>query len=131
MEKEEWEGEERRQTKRRYTVDRRTLEKRKKYLSSVLVPTIIGLLGAGIISWGAYVTHTTYGISAKYEETFISHIENQDTKEIINDRKFESIQKDYNGKILQLHTDMNDGFKEMRSTQKDIYNLLIKQDSHR
>jgi hypothetical protein len=131
MEREEWEGEERRQIKRRYTVDRRTLEKRKKYLSSVLIPTFIGLLGAGIISWGAYVTHTTYGISAKYEETFISHIENQNTTDIINDRKFESIQKDYNGKILQLHIDMNDGFKEMRSTQRDIYDFLIKQDNNR
>lgn len=128
VEKEEWEGDERRETKRRYTFDRRTLERRKKYLSSILIPIFIALLGGGVISWGAYVTHTTYGISAKYEETFISHIKNQDTKEVINDRKFESIQKDYNGKILQLHTDMNDGFKEMRSSNKDIYNLLIKRD---
>ena len=128
MEK-EWEGEERRESKRRYTVDRRTLEKRKKYLSSVLVPTIIGLLGAGIISWGAYVTHTTYGISAKYEETFITHIKDQDIKDVVNDHKFENMQRDYNTKIIQLHDDMNDGFKEMRSSQKDIYNLLIKQDN--
>jgi hypothetical protein len=120
-----WEGSERREAKRRYITDRRTFERRKKYLSSILIPTIIGLLGAGILSWGAYVTHTTYGISAKYEETFTTHIDNQVVRDTVNDYKFESMQKDYNTKIIQLNDDMNDGFKELRETQQNIYSILF------
>ena len=86
------------------------------------------MLGGGVISWGAYVTHTTYGISARYEETFTTHIEDQNRNEKINDYRFENMQRDYNTKIIRLHDDMNDGFKEMRSSNKDIYNLLIKRD---
>jgi hypothetical protein len=124
-ERDDWEGAERREVKRRYAQERRVTERRRKYIFSILLPIFIGLLGTGVISWGAYVTHTTYGISAKYEETFITHIDDQVVRDTVNDYKFESIQKDYNTKIMQLHNDMNDGFKEMRESNKDIYNLLI------
>ena len=124
-ENEDWEGLERREGKRRYVVDRRLVEKRKKYWWTLALPTIIGIVGAAIISWGAYVTHTTYAISAKYEQTFDRHVGRQLQLEATNDHRFELMQMDYNNKMLGLRQDMNTGFKEMRDSQTDIYNLLI------
>ena len=121
----DWEGSERREGKRRYVIDRRLAEKRKKYWWSLALPTIIGIVGAAIISWGAYVTHTTYGISAKYEQSFDKHVGRQLQLEATNDHRFELMQMDYNSKMAGLREDMNNGFSEMRNSQTDIYNLLI------
>lgn len=121
----DWKGEERREAHRRYTVDRRVSERRKKYWFGLLVPTIIGLLGAGIISWGAYVTHVTYNISAKYEETFLRHIEDQQEKESEAVAEVNRMESDQNEKMRVLREDMNAGFRDLRDTQRDIYSLLL------
>ena len=127
MEKSErdWEGAERREAKRRYTLDRRIMERRKRYLFSVVLPTVLGILGAGIVSWGAYVTHSTYSISAKYEETFVDHIDDQAVHDKLQRARIDGIVVDYNTRISELHDDVNDGFKEIRDTQNNIYNLLL------
>lgn len=122
---EDWEGDERREAKRRYTIDRRIIERRKKTLFALILPTILGILGAGIVSWGAYVTHATYSISAKYEETFVDHIDDQVITGAAQEARINDIVVDYNRKIVRLHDDMNDGFKEMRDIQNNIYNLLL------
>jgi hypothetical protein len=122
---EDWEGDERREAKRRYTMDRRTMERRKRYLVTVVLPTVLGVLGAGVVSWGAYVTHSTYSISAKYEETFVDHIDSQVIADRQQNKHISDIVVDYNLRIGELHDDMNDGFKEIRDTQNNIYNLLL------
>jgi hypothetical protein len=122
---EDWEGDERREAKRRYTMDRRTMERRKRYLFTVVLPTVLGVLGAGVVSWGAYVTHSTYSISAKYEETFVDHIDSQVIADRQQNKHISDIVVDYNLRIGELHDDMNDGFKEIRDTQNNIYNLLL------
>jgi len=126
----EWKGDERREAKRRYIIDRRTMERRKKYLFSVVLPTLLGIFGAGIVSWGAYVTHATYSISAKYEETFVDYIDDQAIANKAQKNRIDNIVIDYNERISQLHNDMNDGFKDirdaLRDTQTNIYNLLLR-----
>ena len=122
-----WEGEERREAKRRYTIDRRLLERRKKYWSTLLLPVLAGIIVTGILSWGAYVTHITYGISAKYEESFVKHIKDQLKKDALMDHKLELIQAEHNRQMIRLRDDMNTGFKEIRVFQRDIYSILVKQ----
>jgi hypothetical protein len=124
-----WNGEERREVKRRHAVDRRLQERKKRYLWSIIFPVTIGIIGTAILSWGAYVTHVTYGISASYEETFKGHIQGQLVKEAEIAHKFELNKLEYTDKLTELRRDMNLGFKEMRNTQKNIYNLLIGQSS--
>jgi hypothetical protein len=128
----DWRGDERREAKRRDLIDRRGPERRKKYWWSMVLPTLIGIMGAAVISWGAYVTHTTYGISAKYESQFDQHIGRELQVEATNNHKLELMQMEYNDKMLILRKDMlilrkdmNEGFKEMRASQLDIYNLLL------
>jgi len=123
----DWGGEERRESKRRYTIDRRILERRKKYWSNLLLPVLAGIIVTGIISWGAYVTHITYGISAKYEESFVKHIKDQLKKDALTDHKLELIQAEHNRQMNRLRDDMNIGFKEIRVFQRDIYSILVKQ----
>lgn len=125
----EWEGEERRETRRRYTIDRRILERRKRYWSSLLLPVFVGIVVTAIVSWGAYVTHVTYGISAKYEESFVKHVREQLKKEAHNEHRLEMIQTEHNSQMARLRDDMNTGFKEIRAFQHDIYNLLAKKKS--
>lgn len=106
-------------------MDRRTLERRKRYWWSVVFPIVIGIIGTAIISWGAYVTHTTYGISAKYEQTFVTHIRDQLQKDADTNHKLEITKLEYNKELDELRKDMNEGFSEMRRAQTDIYNLII------
>jgi len=116
-EKENWEGDERREKKRRVPPDRRVIERRKRYLFNVMLPTLVAVCGAGLISWGAYVTHITYAISAKFD----SEIEHgQEGK----DERME-MRIDYNSKIIKLQDTMLEGFKELRESNRIIYNLLV------
>lgn len=123
----DWEDKERREAKRRYTIDRRTVERRKKYWYNLFLPILLGVLGAGLVSWGAYVTHVTYGISAKYEESFVRHVADQLKKEALNDHKLELMQMEHSTQMTSLRDDMNTGFKEIRAFQHDIYNIIAKQ----
>jgi hypothetical protein len=123
---EEWQGEERREARRRYTIDRRTFERRKKYWSSLLMPIIVGLIATSIVTWGAYVTHVTYGISAKYEETFVRHVAEQLKKDAEVDRRLNMIRSDYSNQMDRLRDDMNAGFKDLRDFQHDIYSIQAK-----
>lgn len=125
---ENWEGSERREAKRRYTVDRRLYEKRKRAFVNFILPSVIGVVVAGLVSWGAYVTHTTYSISAKFEETFKSHIEEAAKDSIATTLRMDSIVNDYNDKLVSLHEDMNEGFRELRESQRNIFNLLLQHD---
>lgn len=125
MEPHKWEGNERREAKRRHEMERRTTERRKKYFFAVILPAALGILGAGLVSWGAYVTHATYSISAKYEETFVDHIDKQAVQDKIEATRIDDVIVDYNARISKLHDDMNDGFKEIRDTQNNIYTLLL------
>lgn len=125
MDDKDWEGDERREIKRRYTIDRRVLERRKRYWSSLLLPILIGTVATSIIAWGAYVTHITYGISAKYEQSFVKHVNEQLTKDALNEHRLEMIQSEHNLRMTSLRNDMNTGFKEMREFQHDIYNLIL------
>ena len=122
----DWLGEERRESRRRYTIDRRELERRKKYWSSLIFPVIIGIVATAIVSWGAFVTHVTYGISAKYEESFVKHVNDQLKKDAYNEHRLELIKAEHNAQMSRLREDMNTGFKEIRAFQHDIYNLLAK-----
>lgn len=125
MEDQSWEGGNRREVKRRLDVDRRLLDRRKRYWWSVLFPIVIGIIGTAVLAWGAYVTNTTYGISAKYEQTFTSHIRDQLQKEADTNHEIELMKLRQASELQELRRDMKDGFKEVRSTQKDIYNLIL------
>jgi len=125
----DWTGDERREYMRRYSGERRVVERRKKYWWSVVLPIILGLLGTGVISWAVYVTHTTYGISAKWEQSFGRHVQDQLQKEASDDHRIELMKIDHNSEMTSLRRDMNEGFKEIRGSQKDIYNLLLKERS--
>lgn len=131
MENNGWDGGNRRETKRRFDVDRRSSERKKRYWWGVVFPILIGIVGTAILTWGTYITHTTYGISAKYEESFVKHLENQATKSIKDDIRVDSIVLDYNTKILRLHDDMNQGFNELRKSNSTIYNLLLRHEEKR
>lgn len=128
---EEWEGSERREVKRRYTPDRRELERKKKFWTNLLLPIVIGVAATSIITWGAYVTHVTYDISANYEQTFVKHLENQAAEEVKDDIRMDSIVIDYNAKILELSKNMKEGFDELRDDNRTIYNLLVTHERRR
>jgi hypothetical protein len=128
MPEDNWNGEvERRESKRRYTLDRRLYEKRKKYWINLLLPIVLGVVVTGIVSWAAYVTHLTYGISAKYEQSFVSHINDQLKKDALIEHKMELLQVNHDQDLRQLKEAMETGFKEMRSFQHDIYKILAQQ----
>lgn len=129
MENNGWEGDNRREVKRRLDVDRRSQERRRRYWWTVLFPIIIGIIGTAVLSWGAYVTHTTYGISAKYEQTFVSHIRDQIQKDADTNHKLEITKIEQGQELDQLRKDMNEGFSDLRKSQQDIYNLIINQQS--
>ena len=92
----DWEGDERRESKRRDNSDRRILERRKRYWSSLILPILVGVIATAIVSWGAYVTHVTYGISARYEESFVKHVSAELKKDALNEHRLEMIQADHN-----------------------------------
>ena len=125
----DWEGNERREAIRRDNNDRRVLERRKRYWVSLLLPILVGTIATAIVAWGAYVTHVTYGISAKYEQSFVKHVNEQLTKDALNENRLERIQAEYNSQMIRLQDDMNTGFKEMRAFQHDIYNLIVRKKS--
>jgi hypothetical protein len=124
---ENWDGEEERRTMtRRELADRRAKERRRKYWFNLLVPIGLSIGIGGVISWGVYVTHLTYGISAKYEESFVKHVQDQLQKDAFYDHRLELLQIDYSEKISSLRSDMAEGLREIRDTQKDMYKLLLK-----
>ena len=122
---EEWDGEERRETSRRVPPDRRIVERRKKYALNIILPTIVAIMGGGLISWGAYVTHVTYSISAKFDSSYAAHVANQDKHDQEDKDERMAMRIDYNSKILKLRGAMDDGFKEFRDSNRSIYNLLV------
>ena len=124
-EDEDWDGVEQREVRRRYTIDRRTLEKRKRYWWSVIFPIILGCLLTGIMSWGVYVTHVTYRISANYETTFVKHIGAQIEKDAAINHRLELMKADYTTRMTQMRSDMADGLKEIRNMQGTMYRLLL------
>lgn len=130
-EESDWNGMERREAKRRYTTDRRDLERKKKFWVNLLLPIVIGVGVTSIITWGAYVTHLTYGISAKYEQTFVAHLESQAAEDVKDDLRMDSIVLDYNSKILKLSENMKEGFDELREDNRIIYNLLVTHERNR
>lgn len=131
-EKENWSnGEERREAKRRYTSDRRAWERKKYYLGKILIPIVASVMFAGLISWGAYVTHTTYTISANYEQTFTKALESQMRRELTVDHDMEMMKEDYNTKFFNLRKELTDGMRETREALAKIYKLLLLQEQER
>ena len=128
---EDWSGQERREVKRRYTTDRRELERKKKFWTNLLLPVVIGIAVTSIITWGAYVTHVTYGISAKYEQSFVTHLESQATEDVKDDLRMDAIVLDYNAKIVKLSEKVEEGFEKIREDSREIYNLLITHERNR
>jgi hypothetical protein len=121
------EREDRRKAKRRHLIDRRMIERRRKYWWSVIFPIIVGVCVTALISWGAYVTHVTYRISANYEMSFVRHIEDRAKKDLAFDHKIEMLRSDYTVKLGNLRTDLNKGLTEIRETNLKIYELLLQQ----
>ena len=124
----DWDGEERREAKRRYTIDRRDVERKKKYWINLFLPIVVGVLVTSLMSWGVYITHTIYTISANYEQTFKKHMEDQSAEAVRDDIRMDAMQVDYNSKISRLHDDMMEGFKELRNSQNLIQKLIVSKD---
>jgi len=122
---EDWDGVEQREVRRRYTFDRRTLERRKRYWWSVIFPILLGTILTGLLSWGVYVTHVTYRISANYEETFVKHIEKEIEKEAQLEHKFELIKADHMRSMEAIRLETSKGLAEIRSMQATMYRLLL------
>jgi len=132
-----WEGIDRRASRRRYLADRRAREKRKKYWWSVIFPIIVSICCGALISWGAYVTHVTYTISANYETSFLKFIEERAQKDASVEHEIEMLKTDYTNKlgllrsdmtsqINEIRLDMKAGMKEIRETNVRIYDLLLR-----
>jgi len=118
---------ERRETKRRYTSDRRADELRKQYWRQRLLPILIGITATSLISWGVYITHLSYTINAKYEEVFLKYVDEQQLKESVAAHRRELREQEFNAELLALRAELNNGLIEMRNTMRDLYNLLINQ----
>jgi hypothetical protein len=121
----------RRSSKRRTYTDRRVAERKKRFLMGVVLPVCLGVVATGIVSWAVFITHTTFTISAGYEETFKRHLERQATDAVRDDIRMDSMVLDYNSKILKLNEDMTEGFDELRKQQTNIYNLLVHHEAKR
>lgn len=128
---EDWDGVEQREVRRRYVVDRRASERRKKYWWAVLFPIIVGVCITALISWGAYVTHVTYTISANYEMSFKQHIQDRVIKDASLEHTIELMRSDYTHKLTGIRQDMDAGLKEIRDTNLKIYNLLLEKESRK
>jgi hypothetical protein len=133
----DWDGEERREAKRRYTTDRRRGEARKRIWVNIVLPAIVGIGLTSLLSWAIYVTHTTYTISAIYDQTFKKHIDSQAViaaknaaklKEIAtdSDKEMKELRKIHVDDMRALRSDMSNGFREIRNTQGAIYDILVK-----
>ena len=125
VENSDWDGVEKRQTRRRYTLDRRVAERRKKYFWSVVFPIVLGAVLSGLLSWGVYVTHVTYRISAGYEETFVKHLEMEVEKDKILEHKLELMKAEYTGQMRTIRAEMAQSLKEIRDMQMTMYRLLL------
>lgn len=132
----DWNGDERRAVRRRYTLDRRAKEARKKLWFNILVPAIVGIGLTGALSWGVYVTHTTYTISAVYEQTFAKHLKEQKEKDTAVSKGIKQVADEYrrdikelgdshNEEMSTLRKEVGEGFREIRKIQGDIYNILV------
>ena len=126
LDADELEKEERRVSKRRDAIDRRIAERRKKYWWGVVFPVLIAVCASALVSWGAYITHVTYTISANYEASFVSHVEDRAKKDKAIEGRFQALRSDYNSQIDMLHTDLNNGLADIRKTNLAIYNLLLR-----
>lgn len=130
----DWDGVEQREARRRYTIDRRLAERRRRYWWAIILPIILGagLTGlTGLISWGVYVTHVTYRISANYELAFVKHIELQVEKEARLDHRLELIKADFTNRTNLIRSDMTAGLKEIRDMQGAMYKLLVQNEQYR
>jgi hypothetical protein len=125
LDEEQWDGVEQRESRRRYTIDRRSSERRKRYWWSVIFPIVLGAVLSALISWGVYVTHITYKISANYEETFVSHIEKELERDAQVEHKLEMMKTDYSNRMNLMRSDMSSGLKEIRDMQASMYRLLL------
>ena len=122
---EKWDGVDQREIRRRYTVDRRKSEKRKRYWWSVIFPILLGGALSALISWGVYVTHVTYRISANYEETFVKYIAQQLEKETALDHRLELMRNDYTNRMNAIRLEMTAGIDRIRSVQDAMYRILL------
>lgn len=121
----DWDGVEQRETRRRYIFDRRVAERRKRYWWSVMFPILLGSIMTALISWGVYVTHVTYRISANYEETFVRHIESGIEREAQFEHRVDLIRVDYISRINSLKEDMTRSLREIKDIQTAMYQLLL------
>jgi hypothetical protein len=128
---EDWNGVEQREARRRYTVDRRLAERRKRYWWSMILPIILGTGLAGLLSWGVYVTHVTYRISANYELSFVKHLERQVEKEFRLDHRLEVMKADFTNRTNLIRSDMTAGLKEIRDMQTTMYKILVQHERQR
>lgn len=122
---EEWDGVEKREIRRRYIIDRRSVERRKRYIWSVILPICLGAGLSALVSWGVYVTHITYRISANYEETFVKHIESQVEESAAMDHRLEVMKTEYTTGMHTLRQEMTSGLKEIRDMQAAMYRILL------
>ena len=115
---------ERRESQRRRTLDRRADEARRQLWRLRLLPILVTILGGALVSWGAYVTHLSYSINANYEKVFLHYISEQKDKESAAGRRLDVLNHEFNAKLESLRTDVYNSMAEMRSTLRNIYNLL-------
>ena len=127
----DWDGVEQREIRRRYLIDRRVTDKRKRYMWSVVFPIILGSILTALISWGVFVTHTTYRISASYEETFVKHIEREIEKDLVLEHRLDMIKADFTNRMDTMSADTKSGFAEIRTMQTAMYQLLLETERHR
>ncbi len=121
----DWDGVEQREVRRRYTLDRRVAERRKRYWWSVVFPILLGTGLTALISWGVYVTHTTYRISANYEKTFVRHIDKVIKREALVEHRMEIMKADYINRIDSLKVDVKASLTEIKDIQTAMYRLLL------
>lgn len=121
----QWDGVEQREIRRRYNIDRRSTERRKRYVWSVILPIFLGAGLSALVSWGVYVTHITYRISANYEETFVRHIESQVEESTAMDHRLEVMKAEYTTGMRTLRREMTSGLKEIRDMQAAMYHILL------
>ena len=121
----DWNGVEQREIRRRYTIERRVNERRKRYWWSIIFPILLGSILTALISWGVYVTHITYRISASYEETFVKHIEREIEKDAVLEHKFEMMKAEYTNRMDTISSDTKFELAEIRKMQTAMYQLLL------
>lgn len=130
-EAQDWDGVDTREVRRRYLFDRRMRERRKRYWWSIIFPIFLGSVLTALISWGVYVTHVTYRISAGYEETFVKHIENEIQEAAALEHKMEMMKIEYTGRLDSIRSETMKQLSEIRAMQSNMYQLLLDNERRR